>query len=31
MEICRWSNKPVANDFVDWVWGVIDGLITKSI
>lgn len=31
MEICRWSNKPVANDFVDWVWGVIDDLITKSI
>lgn len=31
MEICRWSNKPVANDFVDWVWDVIDGLISKSI
>lgn len=31
MEICRWSNKPIVNDFVDWVWEVIDGLITKSM
>ena len=24
MEICRWSNKPKANLFMDWVWDVIE-------
>lgn len=24
MEICRWSNKPKANQFMDWCWGVIE-------
>lgn len=24
MEICRWSNKPKANDFIDWVWTIIE-------
>lgn len=24
MEICRWSNKPKANDFMDWVWTIIE-------
>lgn len=24
MEICRWSNKPKANLFMDWVWDIID-------
>lgn len=23
MEICRWSNKPKANDFMDWTWDII--------
>lgn len=23
MEICRWSNKPKANLFMDWVWDII--------
>lgn len=31
MEICRWSRQPVADKFMDWVWDVIDGLISKSI
>ncbi len=24
MEICRWSNKPKANQFMDWVWDIIE-------
>lgn len=24
MEICRWSNKPLANQFMDWCWDVIE-------
>ena len=24
MEICRWSNKPKANEFMDWVWDIIE-------
>lgn len=24
MEICRWSNKPKANQFMDWVWNIVD-------
>lgn len=24
MEICRWSNKPKANLFMDWVWDIIE-------
>lgn len=24
MEICRWSNKPKANQFMDWCWDVIE-------
>lgn len=24
MEICRWSNKPKANIFMDWVWDIIE-------
>lgn len=31
MEICRWSRQPVADKFMDWVWDVIDGLVSKSI
>lgn len=31
MEICRWSRQPVADKFMDWVWGVIDDLIAESI
>jgi len=28
MEICRHSNQPKADAFMDWVWEVMDGLIT---
>lgn len=31
MEICRWSRQPIADKFMDWVWDVIDGLITRGI
>lgn len=24
MEICRWSNKPKANQFMDWCWDIIE-------
>lgn len=24
MEICRWSNKPLANAFMDWTWGIVE-------
>lgn len=24
MEICRWSNKPLANAFMDWVWDIVE-------
>lgn len=24
MEICHWSNKPLANQFMDWCWDVIE-------
>lgn len=27
MEICRWSNKPLADKFMDWCWEVIDKLV----
>lgn len=26
MEICRWSQQPKADIFMDWVWDIIDGL-----
>lgn len=30
MEICRWSNKPRADAFMDFVWSVMDALVTHS-
>lgn len=27
-EICRWSRQAKANEFMDWVWDIIDGLRT---
>ena len=24
MEICRWSNSKRANEFMDWVWDIIE-------
>ena len=27
LEICRWSDMPKANEFIDWVWDVMDALI----
>ena len=29
MEICRWSNKPKANLFMDWVWDIVEKYIIK--
>lgn len=26
MEICRWSGQPKADEFMDWVWDVMDAL-----
>lgn len=31
MEICRWSNKPLADKFMDWCWEVIDNLISNQV
>jgi prophage antirepressor-like protein len=31
MEICRWSQQPGADAFMDWVWDVMDGLMSGSI
>lgn len=28
MEICRWSQQPKADAFMDWTWNIMDGLIT---
>ena len=28
MEICRWSGQPKADEFMDWVWDVMDSLFT---
>lgn len=25
-EICRWSKQTKANDFMDWVWNLVDGI-----
>lgn len=30
MEICRWSQQPKADAFMDWAWDVIDGLMSKG-
>lgn len=27
-EVCRWSQQPKANDFMDWVWDVIEKIRT---
>lgn len=29
MEICRWSSKPRADAFMDFVWSVMDALVTQ--
>jgi len=31
MEICRWSEKPKANEFIDWVWDIMDVLIKGQL
>jgi prophage antirepressor-like protein len=28
-EICRWSNQPKANAFMDWVWDIMHGLLIR--
>lgn len=30
MEICRWSQQPKADAFMDWAWEVMDNLITRK-
>lgn len=30
MEICRWSNKPKANLFMDWVWDIVEKYRNKE-
>lgn len=31
MEICRYSTKPKANEFMDWVWEIVDKYIRGEI
>ncbi|WP_432401036.1 ORF6C domain-containing protein [Wukongibacter sp. M2B1] len=31
MEICRWSQQPKADEFMDWVWDVIESLRTGQV
>lgn len=31
MEICRWSQQPGADAFMDWVWDVMDGLMSGNL
>lgn len=30
MEICRWSQQPCADAFMDWVWEIMDSLINGN-
>ncbi|MFW6047193.1 MAG: BRO family protein [Candidatus Woesearchaeota archaeon] len=30
MEVCRWSEKPKADQFIDWVWDIIDEIMTTG-
>lgn len=31
MEICRWSQQPGADAFMDWVWEIMDGLMSGRL
>lgn len=31
MEICRWSRQPKANQFMDWVWDIVEKYRNKNI
>lgn len=31
MEICRWSRQQKANEFMDWVWNIVDAYRNKSL
>lgn len=31
MEICRWSNSPIADQFMDWVWDIIEAYRDGSL
>ena len=31
MELCRWSNKPKANLFMDWVWNIVEKYRNKEL
>lgn len=31
MEICRWSNSNKANEFMDWVWNIVEAFRTKEL
>ena len=30
MEICRWSRQPKANQFMDWVWDIVENYRAKN-
>jgi prophage antirepressor-like protein len=30
MEICRWSQQPNADDFMDWAWNIMDSLMSGN-
>lgn len=31
MEICRWSRQPLANQFMDWVWDIVEKYRNKEL
>ena len=31
MEICRWSHKPKANQFMDWAWDIIERYHSRTL
>ena len=31
MEICRWSRQNKANQFMDWVWDIVEKYRNKNI
>ncbi len=31
MELCRWSRQPLANQFMDWVWDIVEKYRNKDI
>lgn len=31
MEICRWSNSNKANEFMDWIWNIVEAFRAKEL